>query len=174
MAAGSKSSLSIYGVIAFPIASQVEETHHAQVPSTSIPMTRHTLQKLHLNHPVRNVVFVKVEQTIQESFWILQDLLTALLLFILPRYIPLASQSQLLYAVTSWDPKFRPFGWFPNSHRSSSLACLDHFSSPWKAQKIEASFDTNLAQQWEKHKQDSLRAALVSVETSMKNVRIFK
>ena len=31
MAAGSKSSLSIYGVIAFPIDSQVEETHHAQV-----------------------------------------------------------------------------------------------------------------------------------------------
>lgn len=44
MAAGSKSSLSIYGVIAFPIAPQVEETHHAQVPNTLIPMIRQTLQ----------------------------------------------------------------------------------------------------------------------------------
>lgn len=50
-------------------------------------------------------------------------------------------------AVTSWGPKFRPSGWFPNSHQSSSLVCLDHFSSPW-AQKMEASFDTNLAQQY--------------------------
>lgn len=50
-------------------------------------------------------------------------------------------------AVTSWGPKFRPFGWFPNSHRSSSLECLDHSSSPW-AQKMEASFDTHLARQY--------------------------
>lgn len=134
MAAGSKSSLSIYGVIAFPIAPQVEETR---------PSAQYTNDDKHCKKCTWITLsgMLSLSKLNKRSKSALGSCkISWQLLFIITHSIRVSG-------VTSWDPKFRPSGWFPNSHRSSSLECLDHFSSPW-VQKMEASFDTNLAQHY--------------------------